>query len=161
LRFTEGAIETSYSYRLGLMMDALKSVSTRPQGTARINWLMQYPHVPHNDFFYILGIYGLPGAGLFVTFITIVILTIKRMTLSIDKVYNRTVLTFLIIAGLSLTQIAMKHYWIFMALILANDYLVRNETENEIDDAAYEHDEYDQFEEPFETFESENRPHYY
>ena len=79
------------------------------------------------------------------------------MTLSIDKVYNRTVLTFLIVAGLSLTQIAMKHYWIFMALILANDYLVRNESENEIDDAVYEQDEYNELGEPYEFFEAENR----
>jgi hypothetical protein len=122
-----GQAERSVSYRMELNVNAAFAMLSNPEGLTRAGWLSRYEHVPHNDLCYALGVYGLPGGGLFVLFIWIVALMVKRMPLGAEKIYLRAVLTLLIVIGLGLTQLFMKHYWIFMAIMMASDCLVRRE----------------------------------
>jgi O-antigen ligase len=75
-------------------------------------------HFPHNDLFYALAVYGIPGGLLFMLFIFLLMLTVKRMPIGIEKLYARAVLTFLLVSGLSLAQLYHKHYWVFMVIVI-------------------------------------------
>jgi hypothetical protein len=118
-------IQSSFDYRKELIVYAIKSSITRPMGTTRYGWMLLYNHVPHNDFFYNLGIYGIPGAGLFALYLIMIILTVKRMPLGFEKFYSRAIVTFLLVSGLSVGQLATKHYWIFMVIVITSERIAR------------------------------------
>jgi hypothetical protein len=118
-------IGEAYSERVWLMWTAVKSVVTKPMGTTCFVWEEEYNYVPHSDFFYNLGIYGIPGAGLFAYFLITMMFTVKRIPLGFEKFYSRAIVTFLLVSGLSLGQIAAKHYWIFMVIAMTCERVAR------------------------------------
>ena len=46
-------------------------------------------------------------------------LTVRRMPLTVEKLYARAVLTFLLVMGLNIKQVSAKYYWVFVAFVLA------------------------------------------
>ncbi|OHB74848.1 MAG: hypothetical protein A2Z25_09140 [Planctomycetes bacterium RBG_16_55_9] len=119
LRQAEEAIDT----RMMPIKQALKCVAERPFGTNYYGWFEQsgLTILPHNDFFLALGVYGIPGAALFTWFVILVMLTVKRMPLGLEKLYARAVLTYLLVMGLNVGQLYQKHYWVFLGFVLASD----------------------------------------
>jgi len=118
-----GYAQDSMAERVGLMKKASETVFRYPIGTAYTGWFQRagVSLFPHNDFFYALGIYGLPGAFFWFMFIIMTLLTIKRIPWGLEKLYARSLLIFLLITGLSLGQLAMKVYWMSMVIILASE----------------------------------------
>jgi hypothetical protein len=41
--------------------------------------------------------------------------------LGIEKLYARAIVTFLVVAGLSLEQVKTKHYWVFMVVAITSE----------------------------------------
>ena len=121
------AIRTAFSYRMSLNMAALRVGLTRFIGSGGIAWfeISGIRHYPHSDFFRALGYYGIPGAALFASIIVMMVLTIHRIPLSIEKLYARAVLTFLIVMGLGLGQLELKYFWLFLAAVMAFEHLGR------------------------------------
>lgn len=116
-----GSIQRSFDYRIELISTAAKSVLERPLGTTLFRWLTYHKHIPHNDFFYVLAIFGIPGAGFFLLFLIAVVLAVRRIPLGIEKLYARAIVTFLVVAGLGLEQVKTKHYWIFMVVAITSE----------------------------------------
>jgi hypothetical protein len=48
-------------------------------------------------------------------------LTVKRIPLGLEKLYARAILTYLLIMGFNVGQLYQKHYWVFLAFILASE----------------------------------------
>jgi hypothetical protein len=96
---------------------------------------------PHNDFFFSLGVYGIPGAALFSALVILLMLTVKRMPLTLEKLYARAVLTFLLVMGLNIKQLSAKYYWVFLAFVLAAERLSVWRCETDEEDAAEEVDD--------------------
>ena len=48
-------------------------------------------------------------------------LTVKRIPLGLEKLYARAVLTFLLIMGLNVGQLYQKHFWVFLAFVMASE----------------------------------------
>jgi hypothetical protein len=46
------------------------------------------------------------------------ILTVRRIPLTPEKLYARAVLTFLLIMGLNIGQVFKKYYWLFFVIVL-------------------------------------------
>jgi O-antigen ligase len=94
-------------------------------GTGYVSWFERTgsPIWPHNDFFFSLGVYGIPGAVLFAAFAILLMLTVKRTPLTVEKLYARAVLTFLLVMGLNIKQVSAKYYWVFLAFVLAAERL--------------------------------------
>lgn len=113
--------KNALGYRVSLMKSAVASAVIRPFGTGYYAWFERtgLRHWPHSDFFIALGVYGLPGVALFVGLVVMLIRTVRRMPLGHEKLYVRAVLTFLLVAGLSMTQIFHKYVWVSFAIILA------------------------------------------
>lgn len=113
--------ETSVSYRISLIKKAIEVAVKYPAGTSYLGWFERtgITTAPHNDFAFALGIYGIPCAVIFAFFIIIMMLTIKRMPLGLEKLYARAALTFLLVMGLDIGQLGLKYFWIFMAIIMA------------------------------------------
>jgi hypothetical protein len=120
----------SLAYRGRLIKSAVKMVAKYPAGTSVFGWFERTGLVsyPHNDFFYALGIYGIPGALIFLSFIFSMILTIMRIPFGVEKLFARAILTFLLISGSNITQLYTKHYWIFLAIVLTCERLGRLRT---------------------------------
>ena len=118
-----GYAKESLHYRMEPIKLAIKTVVRKPAGTGYYSWFEQTGTLiwPHNDFFLILGIYGLPGALLFTCFMGILLLTIRRIPLGLEKIYVRAVLIFLIMMGLTIGQMFHKYYWVFLAFIMAGE----------------------------------------
>jgi len=110
----------SFDYRLSLITTTLSGLTSRPFGSGQVAWMERsgLGHFPHNDLFFALAIYGIPGGLLFMLFIFLLMLTVKRMPVGIEKLYARAVLTFLLISGLSMTQLNHKHYWAFLVIAI-------------------------------------------
>ncbi len=104
---------------------AVGAAVTRPVGTGYFSWFERTDSViwPHNDFFFALGVYGVPAAILFAVFVVLLMLTVKRMPLTLEKLYARAVLTFLLVMGLNIKQVSAKYYWVFLAFVLAAERL--------------------------------------
>lgn len=120
-RLTDTArAKESVNYRLSLIITTLKGLPRRPFGTGSAAWMERsgLGHFPHNDLFYTLALYGLPGGMLFAIFIILLMLTVKRMPIGIEKLYARAVLTFLLVSGLSTAQVNHKHYWAFLVIVI-------------------------------------------
>ena len=117
----------SISYRLEPIKLAVKTVAKKPAGTGYYSWFEQTGTLiwPHNDFFLILGIYGIPGALLFTCFMAMLLLTIRRIPLGLEKIYVRAVLIFLIIMGLTIGQMFHKYFWVFLAFVMAGERIAK------------------------------------
>lgn len=122
--------KASLAYRMRLIDKAIEAAMKYPAGASYYGWIERTgeDHYPHNDFFYALGIYGIPGAILFLFFLIMMMLTVKRMPLGVEKLYARAALTFLLVASLDITQLGRKHFWVFFAVILASERLAKLHT---------------------------------
>jgi hypothetical protein len=112
-------------FRMQAVRYATDAAVKWPAGTGYWGWFERTgsPIWPHNDFFFSLGVYGLPGAILFAVFVILLMMTVKRMPLTLEKLYARAVLTFLLVMGLSIKQLSAKYYWVFVAFVLAAERL--------------------------------------
>lgn len=112
-------------FRMIPIRKAIAAVVSRPAGTGYFSWFERTDSViwPHNDFFFSLGVYGIPGAILFTAFVILLMLTVRRMPLTLEKLYARAVLTFLLVMGLNIKQVSAKYYWVFLAFVLAAERL--------------------------------------
>jgi len=134
--------KTAIDFRMVPIKKAVDSAMVRPIGAGYYSWFERTgsPIWPHNDFFFSLGVYGIPGAILFTAFVILLMLTVKRMPLTLEKLYARAVLTFLLVMGLNIKQLSAKYYWVFLAFVLAAERFSWWRTE-ETDDLADEADE--------------------
>ncbi len=141
--------KTALSYRMVPIKQAVKVAVRRPTGTSYYGWFERAGtrHWPHNDFFLALGAYGIPAALLFAIFAIILMFTVRRMHLGWEKLYARAVLTFLLVNGLSIGQLYHKHFWVFLAVVVAMErisYLKSAQTENLAEESV--EDEIEEFE---------------
>ena len=51
----------------------------------------------------------------------ILLVTIRRTPLGLEKIYVRAVLIFLIMMGLTIGQMFHKYYWVFLAFVMAGE----------------------------------------
>jgi len=111
------------SYRLMPIKEALKCAVRKPIGTSYYGWFQEsgLRILPHSDFFLALGVYGIPAAVLFALFTILIMLTVKRTPLGLEKLYARAILTYLLVMGLNVGQLYQKHYWVFLAFVLASE----------------------------------------
>ncbi len=126
----------SLAFRLSINKKAIETAMKYPAGTSYLGWPERSGGwvYPHNDFFFALGIYGIPGAILFSLFLIMMMLAVRRIPLGLEKIYARAALTFLLVNGLSLGQTLAKYYWVFLAIIIAAEqtsrfYLSKNKYE--------------------------------
>ncbi len=129
-------------YRIQPIRKALGCIVARPFGTSYYGWF-EYSGlriIPHNDFFFALGLYGVPAAGLFVFFLIMLLFTVRRIPLVCEKLYARAVLTFLLVMGLDVPQLYQKHFWIFLVFVMSceriSEYFMPTEAENEYEEDA-------------------------
>jgi O-antigen ligase len=117
--------KTALEFRMEPIRKAVEAVAERPAGSGYYSWFERTGSQiwPHNDFFFALGVYGIPGATLFAVFAVLLMLTVKRMPLTLEKLYARAVLTFLLVMGLNIKQLSAKYYWVFLAFVLAAERL--------------------------------------
>ncbi|MHC4228704.1 MAG: O-antigen ligase family protein [Planctomycetota bacterium] len=124
------------SYRMMPIKQAAKSAVRKPLGTSYYGWFEQsgLRILPHSDFFLALGLYGIPAALLFGFFIVLLMLTVKRIPLGLEKLYARAILTYLLVMGMNVGQLYQKHYWVFLAFVMASERMAWffSETEDEL-----------------------------
>jgi len=130
-----GYARQAIAVRMEPIKASVEAAVKRPTGTSYYGWFERtgMRHWPHNDFFLALGVYGIPGAVLFLVFVAIMMLTVKRVPLGLEKLYARATLTFLLVMGLNITQIGAKYFWVFLAFVLAAErigWLNAGETED-------------------------------
>ncbi|MHC4116773.1 MAG: O-antigen ligase family protein [Planctomycetota bacterium] len=132
------------SYRMMPVKEAARAAIRKPLGTSYYGWFQEsgLRILPHNDFFLALGLYGIPAGGLFAFFIILMMLTIKRIPLGLEKLYARAILTYLLIMGLNVGQLYQKHYWVFLAFVLASERMAW--FFSEVDDEPQQCIEYEQ-----------------
>ncbi len=120
-----GRAKEALAFRAEAIQRALHAALAWPMGTGYISWFERTgsPIWPHSDLFFSLGVYGIPGAALFAVFVILLMLTVKRTPLTVEKLYARAVLTFLLVMGLNIKQVSAKYYWIFLAFVLAAERL--------------------------------------
>ena len=113
------------AFRMEALRSAVNAVLAWPAGTGYVSWFERTgsPIWPHNDFFFSLGVYGIPGAALFAAFVILLMRTVQRTPLTVEKLYARAVLTFLLVMGLNIKQVSAKYYWIFLGFVLAAERL--------------------------------------
>ena len=135
--------QEAIDYRMMPIEKALTCVAERPIGTSYYGWFEQsgLTILPHNDFFLALGVYGIPGALLFTWFVVLVMLTVKRIPLGLEKLYARAILTYLLVMGLNVGQLYQKHYWMFLAFVLASERMAQFYTVMEDDLPPYDEHE--------------------
>lgn len=121
-----GYAKESLRSRMQPIKLALKTTASRPTGTGYYSWFERTGTLiwPHNDFFLALGVYGIPGAVLFSLIIVMLMLTVKRIPLGVEKLYTRAILTFLIVMGLTIGQLFHKYFWVFLAFVMAGEWIV-------------------------------------
>jgi hypothetical protein len=54
-----------------------------------------------------------------------IVLTVRRMPLGLEKLCARAILTYLLIMGLNVGQLYQKHYWVFLAFVMAIETVAR------------------------------------
>jgi hypothetical protein len=113
--------KSSMARRIDLMKKAIEAAKKYPTGTGWVGWIERTGNeqIPHSDFFYALGVHGIPAAMLFTFSIVMMMLTVKRIPLGLEKLYARAVLTFLLVMGLDIVQLYQKHFWVFLAIVMA------------------------------------------
>jgi hypothetical protein len=116
-----GRAQQALEFRMAAVRNAVDAVLAWPMGTGYWSWFERSgsPIWPHNDFFFSLGVYGIPGAILFTAMVILLMLTVRRTPLTVEKLYARAVLTFLLVMGLNIKQLSAKYYWVFLAFVLA------------------------------------------
>ena len=116
-----GRAKQALEFRMVPVRNALDAVLVWPMGTGYWSWFERTGSQiwPHNDLVFCLGVYGIPAAILFTAFVVLLMLTVKRMPLTVEKLYARAVLTFLLVMGLNIKQVSAKYYWVFVAFVLA------------------------------------------
>jgi len=116
-----GRARQALEFRMTAVRNAVDAALAWPMGTGYWSWFERSgsPIWPHNDFFFSLGVYGLPGAILFTALVILLMLTVRRTPLTVEKLYARAVLTFLLVMGLNIKQLSAKYYWVFLAFVLA------------------------------------------
>ena len=119
--------------RMDPIKKAVSAAAERPIGTGYYSWFERTGSQiwPHNDFFFALGVYGIAGAILFTVFVALLMLTVRRMPLTLEKLYARAVLTFLLVMGLNIKQLSAKYFWVFLAFVLAAERLSQGQAEPE------------------------------
>jgi hypothetical protein len=119
--------KSSIDYRLDLFRRAAKCAIKYPAGTGYFGWVERAGTnaYPHGDFFFALGIHGIPAAMIFMFFVITMMFTIKRMLLGLEKLYARAVLTFLLVMGLNIGQLYQKHFWVFLTIIMGIERISR------------------------------------
>ncbi len=134
-----GYAQDSIRVRLEPIQAAVSAVMRRPIGTGFTGWFEQTGALlfPHNDFFFMLGVYGFLGALLFALLILSMIGAVKRTPLGLEKFYSRAVLTFLMVMGLNIGQVFKKYYWISLALVLAAERIGRLTQADGLNDNRY------------------------
>jgi len=137
-----GYAKESIHYRMEPIKLAVKTVAKKPAGTGYYSWFEQTGTLiwPHNDFFLVLGIYGIPGALLFICFMCILLLTIRRIPLGLEKIYVRAVFIFLVMMGLTIGQMFHKYYWVFLAFVMAGERIAKSYTPINDSESAGEYD---------------------
>ncbi len=117
--------QEAVEFRMTAVKNAWNAVLFWPAGTGYYSWFERTGSQiwPHNDFFFALGVYGIPGAILFTIFVILLMLTVKRTPLTLEKLYARAVLTYLLVMGLNIKQLSAKYYWAFLAFVLAAERL--------------------------------------
>jgi hypothetical protein len=138
-----GYAKESIRYRAEPIKLAVKTVARKPAGTGYYSWFEQTGTLiwPHNDFFLVLGIYGIPGALLFTCFMGILLYSIRRIPLGLEKIYVRAVLIFLIMMGLTIGQMFHKYYWVFLAFVMAGERIAKIYLPPDNSESAAEHDD--------------------
>jgi O-antigen ligase len=118
-----GYAKQSLDVRMAPIKAAIDSALKRPMGTGYYGWFefTGSPIWPHNDFFLALGAYGIPAGLLFVLIVIMIMFTIKRTPLGLEKLYTRAVLTFLLVMGMALAQLFHKYFWVFLAFVMAGE----------------------------------------
>ncbi len=116
-----GRARQALEFRMTAVRYALDAVLIWPMGTGYWSWFERTGSQiwPHNDLIFCLGIYGVPGAILFTALVVLLMGTVKRMPLTVEKLYARAVLTFLLVMGLNIKQVSAKYYWVFLSVVLA------------------------------------------
>jgi hypothetical protein len=140
-----GRAKEALAFRAEALQSAVNAVLAWPAGTGYVSWFERTgsPIWPHNDFFFSLGVYGIPAAILFAVFVILLMLTVRRTPLTVEKLYARAVLTFLLVMGLNIKQVSAKYYWVFLAFVLAAERLGWGHVERqedpteEMDDAEH------------------------
>ncbi len=133
------------SYRMMPVKQAALCAMRKPLGTSYYGWFEEsgLRILPHSDFFLALGVYGIPAAALFALFVVLLMFTVKRTPLGLEKLYARAVLTYLLIMGFNVGQHYQKHYWVFLAFILASERMAgffAAPADDELIQAEYEED---------------------
>jgi hypothetical protein len=120
-----GRAEQAIEFRMTAVKYALHAVANWPAGTGYWSWFERTGSEiwPHNDFFFSLGVYGIPAGILFAVFVILLMLTVRRTPLTLEKLYARAVLTFLLVMGLNIKQVSAKYYWVFLGFVLAAERL--------------------------------------
>jgi hypothetical protein len=120
-----GRAKEALAFRAEAIQRAMHAALVWPMGTGYAGWFERTgsPIWPHSDFFFSLGVYGIPGAILFAVFVILLMLTVRRTPLTVEKLYARAVLTFLLVMGLNIKQVSAKYYWIFLGFVLAAERL--------------------------------------
>lgn len=118
----------SLDYRFSLNREAIRIAMRKPSGMGYYDWLNKTSMrlFPHSDFFFLLGVYGFPAAGLFVLFVILMLRTIRRMPLTPEKLYARAVITYLFVVGMNNVYVFKKFYWVFMAIAMACEKISRS-----------------------------------
>jgi hypothetical protein len=139
-----GQIRKAADDRILIAKTCITAALKRPLGTSLGGWFERtgLSNIPHNDFLFTLGIYGIPGAILFLFFLIMMMLTVKRMPLGMEKLYARAALIFLLVSGLNVPQLYRKHLWVFFAVILASERLAKlhASTDELLPSAGYDED---------------------
>jgi hypothetical protein len=120
-----GRAKEALAFRAEALQSAVRAVLAYPAGTGYVSWFERTGSSiwPHNDFFFSLGVYGIPAAVLFAAFVILLMLTVKRTPLTVEKLYARAMLTFLLVMGLNIKQVSAKYYWVFLGFVLAAERL--------------------------------------
>jgi hypothetical protein len=120
-----GRAKEALEFRMDAIRKAGHAALVWPAGTGYYSWFERTGSTiwPHNDFFFALGVYGIPAAILFAVFVILLMLTVRRTPLTLEKLYARAVLTFLLVMGLNIKQLSAKYYWVFLAFVLAAERL--------------------------------------
>jgi hypothetical protein len=140
-----GRAKNALEFRMVPIRNAVDTVLTWPLGAGYWSWFERSGSQiwPHNDFFFSLGVYGFPGAILFAGLAILLMTTVRRTPLTVEKLYARAVLTFLLVMGLNIKQVSAKYYWVFLAFVLAAERIARwyAEPPEETDDCEATEDE--------------------
>jgi O-antigen ligase len=131
-------------YRIDLIKKAIEAATKYPTGTSYLGWSERTGifHHPHDDFFFALGVYGIPAAMLFMLFVIMLMFTIRRMPLGLEKLYARAVLTLLLVMGLNIGQLYQKHFWIFIAFVMASERIAKLYTTTSDLETTVQYEEY-------------------